>query len=332
MRPIMDLVLNHTARDSHLVREHPDWYVRDARGEIQSPWAIDPADARKVTVWGDLAEIDNRDSPDRDGLWRHWILLVETAVDLGFDGFRCDAAYKVPSELWRELIAAATRKRAGALFFAETLGARLEEVAALRESGLQFAFNSSKWWNFDEPWCLDQQRAQPAWMRSVSFPESHDTPRLWSESGGRLAVQRQRYAFAAAFASGLMMPVGYELGFHRRIDVVAIRAKDWESPSADIAPFVRRVNATRRAHPALCSESNEAITPLNRPVLLLEKRAGPAVAHVAINKDWDHRQTVELPAAARGKRVLRVCQDGVANDESAGAQLALEPAEVVYLV
>src|SRR5262245_6717773 len=32
LRPVMDLVLNHTARDSPLVRTHPQWYERDAQG------------------------------------------------------------------------------------------------------------------------------------------------------------------------------------------------------------------------------------------------------------------------------------------------------------
>ena len=67
LRPIMDLVINHTSRDSPLVSEHPEWYVRDSSGAIESPSAIDPADSRNVTVWGDLAEIDNARSPDRDG-------------------------------------------------------------------------------------------------------------------------------------------------------------------------------------------------------------------------------------------------------------------------
>ena len=34
MRPIMDLVVNHTAKDSPLVQEHPDWYLRDEKGVI----------------------------------------------------------------------------------------------------------------------------------------------------------------------------------------------------------------------------------------------------------------------------------------------------------
>jgi starch synthase (maltosyl-transferring) len=332
LHPIMDLVLNHTARDSHLVRQHPDWYVRDPRGEILSPWAIDPADARKVTVWGDLAEIDNAASPDRDGLWGYWIRLVEQAVRLGFDGFRCDAAYKVPAELWCELIAAAERERPGIRFFGETLGARLEEIEALRDSGIHYNFNSSKWWNFDEAWCLDQQRTQPGWIHSVSFPESHDTPRLWGESGGRTEVQKQRYAFAAGFASGLMMPIGYEYGFQHRIDVVSTQAQNWETAHVDLTSFVARVNAVRREHPALTCETTEALTPLDTATLVLEKRGNPSLAHLVVNKDWHQQQTVDLPDAVRGRRVLRVCRDASPRDEVSGTQLVLDPAEVVYVV
>jgi len=356
LRPVMDLVLNHTARDSTLVREHPGWYARDAQGDIQSPSAIDPADARKVTVWGDLAEIDNEHSPDRDALWAYWKRVVSTYAELGFEGFRCDAAYKVPAALWRELIATAQQIRPDARFFGETLGARLEDVAALRESGLHFTFNSSKWWAFDAAWCLDQQRDLPDGARSVSFPESHDTPRLWAESGGCEAAQRQRYAVAAAFASGLLMPVGYEFGFMRQIDVVTTRVEHWEAPQVDLTAFVARVNAVRRRIPALCSDTVVALSAFDQPALLLEKRAGEDAAWIAINKDLVAPQALELPEVARGKRVWRVCRDaavpappfeawreagipGLAElvdargrfDEGSGERLELEPGEVVYL-
>jgi starch synthase (maltosyl-transferring) len=332
LRPVMDLVLNHTARDSRLVQQHPEWFVRDADGAVQSPSAIDPADARRVTVWGDLAEIDNAGSPDRDALWDYWTRLVETFAGLGFQGFRCDAAYKVPAALWARLREAARRHEPEALFFGETLGARLEEVEALWASGIDYLFNSSKWWAFDAPWCLEQQRAQPPHVRSIAFPETHDTPRLWAESGGRESVQRQRYAFAAAFSSGVLMPAGYEFGFARRLDVVSTRATDWEEPAVDLGAFVARVHAVRRRYPALHAESVEARSPLDGAALLLEKQSGDERAWVAVNKDWDDSQRLELPEEARGRRVLRVCRDADAGDAAAGSGLDLDPAEVVYLV
>ena len=54
----MDLVVNHTSKDSELVAGHPDWFAHDAKGKIVSPFATDPADPSRKTVWGDLAELD----------------------------------------------------------------------------------------------------------------------------------------------------------------------------------------------------------------------------------------------------------------------------------
>jgi len=53
IKVMLDLVLNHTAIDSPLVEEHPEWYAKEADGSIKHPGAIDPADATKVTIWGD---------------------------------------------------------------------------------------------------------------------------------------------------------------------------------------------------------------------------------------------------------------------------------------
>ncbi|MBW3631166.1 MAG: DUF3416 domain-containing protein, partial [Gemmatimonadetes bacterium] len=76
LRPMMDLVINHTGKDSPLADEHPDWFCRDEAGELVSPFVVDPDDPSKITVWGDLAEIDNEGSRDRQALWDYWAELV----------------------------------------------------------------------------------------------------------------------------------------------------------------------------------------------------------------------------------------------------------------
>ena len=93
--------MNHPSKDALLTAEHPEWYVRDEQGELVSPSVTDPDDPTNVTVWGDLAEIDNEGSADREGLWGFWAQLVRDSIELGFRGFRCDAAYMVPAALWR---------------------------------------------------------------------------------------------------------------------------------------------------------------------------------------------------------------------------------------
>jgi starch synthase (maltosyl-transferring) len=339
LRVMMDLVVNHTSKDSPLAAEHPNWYVRDASGELVSPSVVDPDDPSKVTVWGDLAEIDNRGARDRAGLWGYWAQLVETSLALGFAGFRCDAAYMVPSELWRLLIDRARAIRPDTLFFAETLGSPVKDVLALREAGFDFFFNSSKWWDFRQPWALDQHESFGRIAPSISFPETHDTTRLAADTGGDEAVQRQRYAFATAFSAGVMMPIGYEYGFRRKTDVVRTMPSDWERKSFDIRPFIERANRLKRDQPALRGEGRlRAPAGLERDVVLLERRSDPgsAPAVVAINTRTDTATGVDLSSLGVDRRGLvlhRVCRDDAPEGgEATPERLQLGRAEVVFLL
>jgi starch synthase (maltosyl-transferring) len=336
LRPMMDLVVNHTSKDSPLIESHPEWYVRDERGEVVSPHVVDPDDPGKVTVWGDLAEIDNLTGEGRDALWAYWSALVRDSVELGFRGFRCDAAYKVPAALWSHLIAEARRVDPETVFFAETLGAPVEDVVALSDAGFDFFFNSSKWWDFSRPWALEQHETFGAIAPSIAFPESHDTARLAEESGGDEAVQRQRYAFAAAFSAGVMMPVGYEYGFRRRMHVVETVPTDWERRAMDLRPFVTRVNRLKRAHPVLQGEGSlRAVGGLERDVLVLERRTPAGKGWIVVNKVRDGGREVAAAdfVPADGWRLHRVCRDGAdAAGEAVPRTLRLERAEVVYVL
>ena len=242
LRVMMDFVINHTASDSPLLTEHPTWYKRGADGKPIHPGT---RDGDRVVTWGDLLEIDN--AADRDELWRYWIALAEHSAALGFEGFRCDAAYKVPGELWRTLIGTVKQHQPGVTFFAESLGCPIEDTVRLAQSGFDFIFNSVKWWDFAAPWCLDQYRQTAPLVPSVSFPESHDTERLAAELNGDQAAVKMRYAFAALFAAGVMMPIGFEYGFRRRLHVVKTRAEDWETPAWDICDFIAAVNRLKQS-------------------------------------------------------------------------------------
>jgi len=283
LRVMVDLVINHTAFDSDLVKDHPDWFVykwvvrsrdsgkviflfdgpEDPRQQgvtgqwnpedhsiewrVANPSAIDPADTRRVTIWGDLAEVDNENSPDRANLWQYWECLVDFYLDLGVDGFRGDAAYKLPADLWQQLITHAKNRAAGTVFFAETLGCTLQQLQALAPTGFDFIFSSSKYWDFTAGWAVEQYNSFREYFPSVSFPESHDTPRLAAETGGRMDIQLFRYLFAALFSAGTMMPVGYEFGFKRPLNVVLTTPDDWETPTFDITAHIAAINAFKQS-------------------------------------------------------------------------------------
>lgn len=334
LRTMIDLVINHTAIDSPLVEQHPDWFKRDERGAVLHPSAIDPADARLVTVWGDLAEIDNAGSPDREGLWAFWRDQMRRSLELGFTGFRCDAAYKVPAALWQELIGEARRIEPGSCFVAETLGCRIEEVGALKAAGFDYLLNSSKYWNFDAPWALEQHAQFGTIAPSISFPESHDTPRLMAETGGNLAVQRQRYLLAAVFSEGLLMPIGYEFGFTKPLHVVDSRPQDWEHTDLDLRAFIAAVNGLKLELGGLQAEGRlAAVTGTDQPTIVLEKTTADRKTLVLVNKDWHRPQPMavgelERPAVAS---LIRIRPDGTVRRESVTAELILDPAEIALI-
>lgn len=334
IKPVMDLVVNHTSKDSPLIQEHPGWY-RWENGQVRSPFVVDPDDPAKVTVWGDLAEIDNFTRDDREGLWAYWAHLVREAVDLGFRGFRCDAAYKVPSDLWRYLIAEARKVDPQTVFFAETLGAPVEDVRALSSAGFDYFFNSSKWWNFSEEWALVQHEEFGRIAPSISFPESHDTPRLAADTRGDEAVQRQRYAFAAGFAAGVMIPVGYEFGFQKQVNVVQSVPTDWERRAMDLRPFIARVNRLKLAHPVLQGEGHlAAVGGVHGDTLVLERKTEAGRGWIVINKVWAEGRNVRLDFVDKAKRyrVHRVCRDDLTKPEAVGESIDLDRAEVIYVL
>ncbi|RJR38384.1 MAG: alpha-amylase [Deltaproteobacteria bacterium] len=300
LKVMMDLVINHTAIDSPLTREHPEWYAKDADGKIKNPGAIDPADASRVTIWGDLAELEYWPPPDLEGLLHYWDQVLSHYLRLGVLGFRADAAYKIPGDFWSRLIGEARGLEPRAEFFAETLGCRLEECGQLSSSGFDFLYNSSKWWDFQADWCLEQYNMFRRLAPSISFPETHDTDRLAAETKGAVEVARQRYLFAAFFSTGLMIPMGYEFGFQNHLHVVRTRPGDWETPTYDLSSYIKGVNRMKKGCPVLLEEGPMTrANPRGEPVVLLlksrEKGRGRVLAVINSTREEQRAVIPNLP-------------------------------------
>jgi len=290
LRMMIDLVINHCAVDSVLVREHPEWLVREG-DRIVNPFCFE--DDGSKTVWGDLAQLDHRNSPDREGLLRYCIDIVEYLVGLGFTGFRCDAAYQIPRDFWSRIIEQVRQRHPDVVFTAETLGCSPRDTKETASAGFDYVFNSAKWWDFSSPWLLEQYDLTRQIAPSIGFPESHDTERLFSESGHNVEALKQRYLFTALFSAGVMMPIGYEYGFSRRMHVVDTKPEDWEEPAVDLTDFITRVNRIKGEHPVFREEG--PIQKLDYPdpgVLMFWKAStsGHGEALFALNKDpWNRK-------------------------------------------
>lgn len=95
---ILDWVPNHTGWDHIWIKEHPEFYTQNEKGEI-----VDPTNPETGKSWGwtDVADLnyDNqelRKTMTADML--HWI------KNENIDGFRCDVASNVPTDFWQQAI------------------------------------------------------------------------------------------------------------------------------------------------------------------------------------------------------------------------------------
>ncbi len=291
LRVMIDLVINHCAVDSPLTREHPDWFVRGQDGRVRNPSCVHNGE---TVVWCDLAQFDHRNTRDPEGLHGHFARVLEHLAGLGFDGFRCDAAYQVPSSLWRRLMGEVRARHPGVSFVAETLGCSAEETRETARAGFDFVFNSSKWWNYQDGWLMEGYNLVRDTSPSISFAESHDTPRLAEELNGNTNGLKQRYLFSALFSAGVMIPAGFEFAMRKPLHVADTTPADWSEGGADLRGFITSVNSVKREHPIFQEDGPTSFVPCANPNILLMRKSSTrsrAEALLILNKDmWSHQE------------------------------------------
>jgi len=98
MYVILDWVPNHTGWDHVWIKEHPEFYTKNEKGEIIDP--INP-ETGKSWGWSDVADLnyDNKElRKEMTSDMLHWI------KNENIDGFRCDVASNVPLDFWQQAI------------------------------------------------------------------------------------------------------------------------------------------------------------------------------------------------------------------------------------
>jgi len=294
LKVMVDLVINHCAFDSPLTREHPEWFVREPNGKIAHSSCQHNGER---IVWKDLAQFDHRHTRDPDGLYRYCLQVVEHLLALGFQGFRCDAAYQLPQSFWRRLIRETKTRHPHTPFLAETLGCSPDETRETARAGFDYVFNSSKWWNFSDWWLIEQYNLVRETAKSISFPESHDTPRLSEELDGNVDGLKQRYLFSALFSAGVMIPMGFEYGCRKGLHVVNTSPADWRVNGIDLCPYITKVNEIKKAYPVFREESPTSLLPCNNPNVLFLWKASAShkdEALLILNKDLTRHQDFQL--------------------------------------
>lgn len=98
MKVILDWVANHTAWDHAWVTQHPEWYKKDAKGEIHA-YTYRSSPESEPEYWTDVVGLDYR----QQGLWSAMTqAMLFWLRETDIDGFRCDVASLVPTPFWEQ--------------------------------------------------------------------------------------------------------------------------------------------------------------------------------------------------------------------------------------
>ena len=113
MKVILDWIANHSSWDNNWITEHPDWYTKDANGNIISPAGMG---------WNDVADLNFNSKEMRAAMIDAMTYWVKEA---NIDGFRCDYADGVPADFWKEALDAVKAVDQDAVLLAEASDEKL---------------------------------------------------------------------------------------------------------------------------------------------------------------------------------------------------------------
>ena len=289
-RVLLDMVINHTGWGSTLFENHPEWFLRKPDGTFASPgaWGV---------TWNDLVELN----PVYLELWEQFARAFLTWCRRGVDGFRCDAGYKVPLQVWQYIEARVRQEFPEALFLLEGLGGPLEATEALlTDGGMQWAYSElfQNYKGSDVARCLDYSIGQSERVGIyVHYSETHDNDRL-AKKGRIWSLMRNRLSALASVAGGYGFTCGVEWLAREKIEVHSSGGLAWGSQDNLLAELAG-LNRLLANHPCFFDGAKlERLSPEASDVYALRRVSaeGLDVVLVLVNTDADASHVLALKA------------------------------------
>ncbi|NLF90278.1 MAG: DUF3416 domain-containing protein [Corynebacterium marinum] len=250
----LDLALQ-ASPDHPWVAEHPEWFTTLPDGTIA--YAENPP-----KKYQDIYPLNFDDDPD--GLSAEVLRVVRHWIAQGVRIFRVDNPHTKPLWFWEWLITKVHEDDPGIVFLAEAF-TRPAPLRALAAAGFQQSYTYFTWRNTKaelEEFLTALATETADYLRPNLFVNTPDILTEYLQFGGR-AAYRIRAAIAATAAPVYGVYAGYELfenvarpGAEENIDneKYEYKLRDFAAAEAagdSLAPFLRRLNEIRAAHPAL---------------------------------------------------------------------------------
>ena len=324
MKIILDWVPDHTAWDHAWITQHPEYYVKNERGEISHP-----RDAQgNLTDWTDVAQLDYR-NPDLRRVMiaemKYWL------EEYGIDGYRMDVAGFVPMDFWREAI-----PQLRAVTWPIMLLAEWGDLE-LHRAGFDFTYGWDGHNRLLAVWAggpasafmtgeLADIQAMPHGGMRLRFNTNHDETgwnrppvvRFTSPAGARAA-----FVTMALLPGRPMLYNGQEVESPQQLHLFSRMAIEWNQPRADEArAFYSKVMSLARTRPEFLGRELATVTTTAPNDVIAYRRGRTMVLVNARNREVSFTVTGADLAGAR---------DLLSNRTMAGGQQTLAPFGMLVL-
>lgn len=279
LKVIIDIVVNHTAWDSVLMKQ-PDFYTRDASGKIIPP----------VPDWADVADLNYNNPRLRDyivEMLKYWL------KEFDLDGFRCDVAGFVPTDFWERARTELERIKPDIIMLAEWHEPDLLVKAfdvdygwPMHSTLTEVLMGMKPATSFKQTWEEERQKF-PRGSLHMRFSDNHDERRAIARFGERAALTASALVFTLDGVP--MLYNGMEVGDTAESGAPALFEKIpilWQITERrpEFLRFYKQMIALRKASEALrrgevgwLRNSDEA------RIVTISRRAGDEEILVALN-------------------------------------------------
>jgi starch synthase (maltosyl-transferring) len=301
----MDLALQ-CAPDHPWVAEHPEWFTTRPDGTIA--YAENPP-----KKYQDIYPL-NWDN-DMRGLREEVLRVVLHWVEQGVKIFRVDNPHTKALNFWQWLIAKVKEVEPDVLFLAEAF-TRPAMMNGLGKIGFTQSYTYFTWRTtaYEMRQYMADLLASIDWMRPNFWPNTPDILPPHLTHGGP-PMFKIRTVLASMLSPSWGMYSGLELfehvprpGAEEYIDneKFELRPRDWagaERAGRTLAPYITRLNAIRRANPALHWLRNLVFHPIDNDSLLCFSKRDPDSGNTVLvicsfdsaNVQWGNTM-IEMPA------------------------------------
>jgi starch synthase (maltosyl-transferring) len=294
----LDFALNCSA-DHPWLKEHPEWFHHRPDGTLK--YAENPP-----KKYQDIYNL-NFDSEDWRGLWDALRDVVALWVERGVRVFRVDNPHTKPMPFWEWLITDIRATHPDVIFLAEAF-TRRAKLTALAKLGFSQSYTYFTWKN--SRWELTEYVNELAYrdgdyVRPNFFANTPDILTEYLVDGGAPAFEA-RLVLAATLSPSYGIYSGFESYENEPVVPGSEEYKDSEKYQlrerrldGPLLPMVGKLNAARRANPALQFLSNVTFLDTENDALIAyAKVTGDNVVLTVVSVDPHHTQegVVNVPA------------------------------------